>query len=79
VDAAIVTDLLLLAFRGSYDRAILATGDADFIPAVKYLQSTGSRVINAGWGGHGHDLKRLLGIVRSRRRRSGNLPSLTVL
>jgi uncharacterized LabA/DUF88 family protein len=58
VDAAIVTDLLSLAFRGSYDLAILVTGDADFIPAVKYLQSTGSRVINAGWGGHGHDLKR---------------------
>jgi uncharacterized LabA/DUF88 family protein len=58
VDAAIVTDLLSLAFQKSYDLAVLVTGDADFIPAVDYLQSTGLRVVNAAWAGHGYDLKR---------------------
>jgi uncharacterized LabA/DUF88 family protein len=57
VDAAIVTDLLTLA--PTYDIAILVTGDADFIPAVEYLQGNGSaRVINASWAGHGFDLRK---------------------
>jgi hypothetical protein len=58
VDTAIVTDLLSLAFQQSYDLAILVSSDADFIPAVEYLQSVGNKVINAGWSNRGHDLKR---------------------
>lgn len=58
VDSAMVTDMLSLAFQQSYDLAILASGDADFIPAVDYLQNTGIRVLNGGWSSHGHDLKR---------------------
>ncbi|HEY5988485.1 MAG TPA: NYN domain-containing protein, partial [Streptosporangiaceae bacterium] len=58
VDAAIVTDLLSLACQRSYDLAILVSSDADFIPAVEYLQSAGLKVINAGWSKRGHDLKR---------------------
>jgi uncharacterized LabA/DUF88 family protein len=58
VDTAIVTDLLSLAFQRSYDLAILVSSDADFIPAVEYLQSVGLKVINAGWSNRGHDLKR---------------------
>lgn len=57
VDAAIVTDLLTLA--PTYDLAILVSGDADFIPAVEYLQGNGSvRVINAAWSGRGFDLRK---------------------
>jgi len=59
VDAAIVTDLLALAHQRAYDLAILVSSDADFVPAVEHLQSTGGvRVINAGWAGQGHELKR---------------------
>lgn len=57
VDAAIVTDMLSLGFQKSYDLAVLVSGDADFIPAVEYLQGMGVRVINGGWAGHGHELK----------------------
>jgi hypothetical protein len=58
VDAAIVTDLLSLAFQRSYDLAILVSTDADFVPGVEYLQSVGLKVINAGWSNRGHHLKR---------------------
>ena len=58
VDAAIVTDLLSLAFQQSYDLAILVSSDADFIPGVDYLQSVGLKVINAGSSKRGHDLRR---------------------
>jgi uncharacterized LabA/DUF88 family protein len=58
VDAAIVTDLLSLAFQRSYDLAILVSTDADFVPGVEYLQSVGLKVINAGWSNRGHHLER---------------------
>ncbi len=59
VDAAIVTDLLSLAFRQTYELAILVSGDADFIPAVDYVQGMGGvKVINATWAGRGFDLKK---------------------
>lgn len=59
VDAAIVTDLLSLAHQRAYDLAVLVSADADFVPAVEHLQSTGvARVLNAGWDGQGHQLKR---------------------
>jgi len=57
VDTAIVTDLLSLAHQQSYDVALLVSSDADFIPAVEYLQSNGLKVINASWAGYGYDLK----------------------
>jgi uncharacterized LabA/DUF88 family protein len=57
VDAAIVTDLLKFAFQRSYELGVLVTGDADFVPAVEYLQGQGVHVVNAGWAGVGHQLK----------------------
>lgn len=56
VDARIVTDLMSLAWEGSYDVALLVTSDADFIPAVESLQARNLRVVNATWHGHGHEL-----------------------
>ncbi len=50
-----------LDFVDDYSRmvVILVTGDADFIPAVEWLQGNGNaRIINAGWAGHGYDLKK---------------------
>lgn len=57
VDAALVTDLLSLAWQDAYDVAVLVSGDADYIPAVEYVQSQGRKVINAGWRGTGHNLR----------------------
>jgi uncharacterized LabA/DUF88 family protein len=58
VDAAIVTDLLSLAWQGAYDMAVLVTSDADFVPAIDHVQQKGLKVINAGWRNHGHNLKK---------------------
>lgn len=58
VDAAMVTDLLSLAWQDAYDVAILVSGDADYIPAVEYVQDQGRKVINAAWNRHAHELKR---------------------
>jgi uncharacterized LabA/DUF88 family protein len=57
VDAAIVTDLLSLAWQDAFDIAILITSDADFVPAVERVQEKGLKVINGGWAGRGHHLK----------------------
>jgi hypothetical protein len=58
VDAALVTDLLSLAWQRAYDVAVLVSGDADYIPAVEYVQSQGLKVINAAWASKGHELRR---------------------
>jgi len=58
VDSTIVTDLVVLAWEGAYDVAILLSSDADFTPAVVALQNRGLKIINATWKGHGADLAR---------------------
>lgn len=57
VDAALVTDLLSLAWQQAYDVAILVSGDADYIPAVEHVQDRGLKVINASWATRGHNLR----------------------
>ncbi|MFL6127975.1 MAG: NYN domain-containing protein [Mycobacteriales bacterium] len=57
VDAAIVTDLLSLAWQDAFDVAVLVSSDADFVPAVERVQEKGLKVINAAWQGKGHELK----------------------
>jgi uncharacterized LabA/DUF88 family protein len=57
VDAALVTDLLSLAWQHAYDVAVLVSGDADYIPAVEYVQSQGLKVINAAWPHKGYELQ----------------------
>jgi uncharacterized LabA/DUF88 family protein len=48
VDASLITDLLSMAFDDNFDVAVLVTEDADFAPAVKYIQKkTGKKVIQA--------------------------------
>ena len=48
VDTAIATDMIRLAWENAYDIAVLVTSDADFIPAVEFLDQRGKRVIQAG-------------------------------
>jgi uncharacterized LabA/DUF88 family protein len=56
VDTAIATDLLSLASEQAFDVAILLTSDADFLPAVEWVQAKGLKVVNATWSRHGFDL-----------------------
>jgi ferredoxin len=58
VDAAMVTDMLSLAWQDAYEVAILVSNDADFVPAVERVQERGVKVVNASWAGKGYDLKR---------------------
>lgn len=42
----LVTDMLKGAFQDQYETALLATGDADFVPAVELVQNLKKEVIN---------------------------------
>jgi len=58
VDAAIITDILSLAFDDNYDIAVLIAGDADYAPAVQYIQKkTDKQVIQAFFKSHGDELR----------------------
>ena len=58
VDAAIITDLLTLAFDDNYGIAVLISGDADHAPAVQYIQKkTDKQVIPAFFKSHGDELR----------------------
>lgn len=56
VDTAIATDMIRLAWENAYDIAVLASLDADFIPAVSFLDQKGKKVIQAGFPPKGTDL-----------------------
>lgn len=49
VDTLIATDMIRLAWEDAYDLAVLATSDADLVPAVEFLGNRGRRVIQAGF------------------------------
>ena len=46
-DVYLATDLIKGAYEDLYDIAIIISGDADFIPAIKLVQKNGKKVINA--------------------------------
>lgn len=50
VDVALVTDMLSLASHGSYDVAILVSGDNDFLKAVDEVKRLGKRIEIAAFG-----------------------------
>lgn len=56
VDTYLVTDLLRLGLSNSYDAAVLASLDADMVPAVDYMQTTGKKIIQAGFPPQGMTL-----------------------
>ncbi len=49
VDSAIVTDMIRLAWEDAYEIAVLASSDADLVPAVDFLNQKGRRIIQAGF------------------------------
>lgn len=56
VDAAIVTDMLLSGRKGLMDVAVIASSDADLVPAVLALSDHGIRTVNASWKQQGYEL-----------------------
>lgn len=56
IDTAIVTDMIRLAWEDSWDLAVLVTADADFIPAVEFLNQKGRKVIHGGFPPDGMNL-----------------------
>ena len=46
-DVYLATDLIKGSYENLYDVAIIISGDADFIPAIKLAQKNGKKVINA--------------------------------
>lgn len=56
VDTLLATDLIRLAVSNAYDIAVIATLDADMLPAVEFVQSGGKKVIQAGFPPMGVDL-----------------------
>lgn len=58
VDTALVTDLIQLAVDNMFDSAVLITADADFIPAVEFIQNrTEKRIVHTYFRQGGHDLR----------------------
>jgi uncharacterized LabA/DUF88 family protein len=45
-DIHLATDLIVLAYNNAYDTALIISGDADFIPAIKAVQEKGKQVEN---------------------------------
>ncbi len=56
VDTLLVTDLIRLAVSDSYDAAVIASSDADMVPAVEFVHTRGKKVIQAGFPPMGVDL-----------------------
>jgi len=56
VDTLLVTDLIRLAVADAYDAAVIASSDADMVPAVEFVQTLGKKVIQAGFPPMGVDL-----------------------
>ena len=56
VDTLIATEMIRLAWEDTYDVAVLVTLDADFIPAVEFLDQKGKKVIQGGFPPKGQGL-----------------------
>lgn len=56
VDTAIATDMIRLAWEDAYDIGVLASLDADLVPAVHFLDQKGKRIVQAGFPPKGIDL-----------------------
>ncbi len=56
VDTAIATDMIRLAWEDAYDIGVLASSDADLVPAVHFLDQKGKKIVQAGFPPKGVDL-----------------------
>ncbi len=46
IDIMLVADMIKFAYQNRYDVALLATGDADFTPAIELVQTLKKEVVN---------------------------------
>ena len=58
VDVGIATDMIGLAWAGTYDVAVLVSADRDFIPVARFLDTRDIKVIHGGFPPQGSDLAR---------------------
>lgn len=56
IDTLLVTDLVRMAIGGAFDAAVIASSDADMVPAVEFVQTLGKKIIQAGFPPVGVDL-----------------------
>ncbi len=56
VDTRIATDMIRLAWEGTYDVGVLVSSDADFVPVVNFLDTKNTKVVHVGVGDRGHHL-----------------------
>lgn len=56
VDTAMVTDMLQHAWDNTYDIGVLLSADVDFIPAVKFLNRRGKKIVHASFTNLGQNL-----------------------
>jgi uncharacterized LabA/DUF88 family protein len=59
IDTVLVTDMIKGEFQDRYDIAIIATGDADFVPAVELVKSLKKQVVNVHfYAGSAYELRK---------------------
>lgn len=58
VDTSIAIELFHYAIDNVYDTAVLISDDADFVPAVEYIQRRGNRIIHAGFKDQAFSIKK---------------------
>jgi uncharacterized LabA/DUF88 family protein len=58
IDTAIVTDMIRLAWEGTWDVAVLISADADFVPAVEFLSQKDKKVVHAAFPPMGAELSK---------------------
>jgi len=58
VDTSIAIELFHYALDNVYDTAILISGDADFVPAIEYIQRRGNHIIHAGFKDQAFEVKK---------------------
>ena len=58
IDTLLATTMLQDAWMKKYDVAILVSSDKDFIPAVDFLRSVGTKTIHAQFKNQGMELSK---------------------
>ncbi|MDA8084015.1 MAG: NYN domain-containing protein [Nitrospiraceae bacterium] len=58
VDTSIAIELFHYALDNVYDKAILISNDADFVPAIEYIQRRGNHIIHAGFKNQAFEIKK---------------------
>lgn len=58
VDTTIAIELFHYALDNVYDKAILISNDADFIPAIEYIQRRGNYIIHVGFKNQAFEIRK---------------------